>query len=64
MTDPSWGKTVNAFTSHALSFSIEGLMIVSSSFARLLVAHSNGLAAICELTEYLTDVAYGITVIA
>ena len=42
---------------------LQVLMIVSSAFAHLLVAHSNGLAAICELIEYLTDVAYRITII-
>jgi hypothetical protein len=43
--------------------SLQVLMIVSSAFAHQHVAHSYGLAAICELIAYPTDAAYGSTII-
>jgi hypothetical protein len=43
--------------------SLQVLMIVSSALAHQHVAHSYGLAAICELIAYPTDAAYGSTVI-
>jgi hypothetical protein len=47
-----------------INCSLQVLMIVSSAFAHQHIAHSYGLAAICELMiAYPTDAAYGNTII-